>query len=383
MQDFEQINIQNSENGENENSSLENEALKIEETAENFYETEEKETENAEQIKYIPVPVFVPMPELTVEQKEKKQIKKVALLAGLACLIMMGITVFWSSAYFALMSFFGISVTEAQKIASDPFILQVLQIILSSFMFIVPFTLVYKIGGLKISETIALDCPKKSDILPLTLIGVGFCSFANIAVAILGNFFMGFGIDYEVNRPEDPKGILGFIISFIATAIIPALVEEFACRGLILGSLKKYGEAFAIIASSVVFGLIHGNFEQIPFAFLVGIILGFITVKSGSIWLACLIHFINNGASVTIDYVLKGFSQNSVNIFYNVYLMAALLVGILGAVIFVKKRPDAFYLENLKTKTEETTKYRWFFTQPLMIILILVCFIEAIAYFFN
>lgn len=383
MQDFEQINIGNSENCENENSSLENEDFKTEETVENLYETKENQTENGEQIKYIPVPVFVPMPELSVEEKERKEIKKVASLAGFSCLIMMGITFFWSSAYFALMSVFGVSVTEAQKIASDPFVLQILQIILSSFMFIVPFTLVYKIGGLKISETIALDCPKKSDILPLTLIGVGFCSFANIAVAILGNFFNGFGIDYEINRPDDPEGVLGFIISFISTAIVPALVEEFACRGLILGSLKKYGEAFSIIASSVIFGLIHGNFEQIPFAFLVGIILGFITVKSGSIWPACLIHFINNGASVIIDYALKGLSQNSVNIFYNIYLMSALLVGVLGAVIFVKKRPDAFYLEKPKTKAGETTKYRWFFTHYLIIFLIFICFVEAIAYFFN
>ena len=353
-----------------------------EETVGNFSEEkEENKAQNTEKIKYIPVPVFVPMPELSPEEKEKKQIKKTALLAGLSCLIMMGIIFLWSAVYFALMGIFGISVTKAQKIATDPFVIQFLQIVLSSFMFIVPFTLVYKIGGFKISNTISLKSPQKSDILPLTLIGVGFCSFANISVSILGNIFISFGVDYQVDRPDNPSGFLGFIITFISTAIVPALVEEFACRGLILGSLKKFGEAFAIIVSSVVFGLIHGNFEQIPFAFLVGMILGFITIRSGTIWIACLIHFINNAASVIIDYALSGVNNDALNVFYNVYLMAALLVGILGAVIFVKTREDAFTLKKADTKSEEITKYRWFFTHPAIFILILVCFAESIEYF--
>ena len=349
---------------------------------EDFENKESESTNSYENVNFVPVPVFVPMPEETEEQKEKKAIKKTAMLAGIACLVMTGITFFWSVGYFALMSVFGISTTEAQKIAGDPFVLQILQIVLSSLMFTLPFALIYKLGGLKISQTVALSKPEKKKILPLALIGVGFCSFANICVSMLGSIFMGFGIDYNLDRPKDPEGVLGFIISFIATAIVPALVEEFACRGLILGSLKKYGEAFAIIASSVIFGIIHGNFEQIPFAFLVGIVLGFVTVKSGSIWIACLIHFINNGISVALDYILKGFSEEYINLFYNVYLMLALLLGIIGAMLFAKCDQNAFNFEKSQTKADEVTKHKWFFTQPTIIIVVIICFVEAMAYFF-
>lgn len=378
MQEFEQTN--NIENEDLENKEAEKRDFSLN-SEEKFPENTES-TKPYENVTYIPVPVFVPMPEETEEQKEKKAIKKTAMLAGLACLVMMGITFFWSVGYFALMSAFGISVTEAQKIASDPFVLQILQIILSSLMFTLPFVLIYKLGGFKISNTIALSKPEKQKILPLTLIGVGFCSFANICVSMLGDFFMSLGMDYDLDRPEDPDGVLGFIITFIATAIVPALVEEFACRGLILGSLKKYGEAFAIVASAIVFGLIHGNFEQIPFAFLVGIVLGFVTVKSGSIWIACLIHFINNGISVILDYVLKGFSEEYINLFYNVYLMLALLLGIIGSLLFAKCDQNAFNFEKSQTKADEVTKHKWFFTQPLVIILTIICFIEAMVYFF-
>ncbi len=328
------------------------------------------------------VPVYIPVNVETPLEKEKKQIRKNALLVGLSCLLMTGVTYIWGTVYFAVMSAFGVSSEQAYKLASDPFVLQILQIIISIFMFTLPFILVFKLGGYKVSKTVLLDPPKKEYNLPLILIGIGFCAFANISVSIAGSIFSQFGIDYNVDYGEDPNGILGFLISFISTAIVPALVEEFACRGLILGSLKKYGEGFAIIASSAIFGMIHGNFEQIPFAFLIGLILGFITVKSGSIWLASITHSFNNAVSVVMSYLTKGMSDGLQSIIYNIYLMAALIIGILGIAIFSRRDKDVFAVKNVKTDCSEWQKNKWFFTHPAIIILMCVCLIESILIFF-
>lgn len=343
--------------------------------------TEEKQ-ENQQNVNYVNVPVFVPVIVETPENKEKKAIKKTAMLTGLACLVTTGITYLWSTVYFAIMSLFGISNQEAYLIAQDPFVMQFMQIIISTLMFTLPFILVYKLAGYKISETVALLKPEKSTVLPLVLMGVGFCSFANIAVSIAGSIFSGFGIDYSVDHGDDPEGILGFIISFISTAIIPALVEEFACRGLILGSIRKFGDTFAIVASAFIFSLIHGNFEQMPFAFLIGIILGFITVKTGSIWIACLIHGINNALSVFITHLLSVVNEDIMSSIYNVYLMAALLLGIIGAVMLSRIKADAFSIKKSDTIADEFTKHKWFLTQPLIIILIIICTIESVTHFF-
>lgn len=330
-------------------------------------------------VKY--VPVFVPQPP-SIEEIEKKAIKKTALLSGLVCLMMTGITLFWSYGYFLIMGLVGFSREQAYNIATDPFVLQIIQIIISTIMFTLPFILVYKLAGFKIGELVALEKSEKGTFLPLTLMGVGFCSFANIAVSIAGSIFEGFGVDYSVDRADDPEGFLGFLITFISTAIVPPLVEEFGCRGFILGSLRKFGDGFAIIVSAFIFGLIHGNFEQIPFAFLVGVILGFATVKSGSIWIAVIIHAINNGISVLADFLLRFVDSEYVNVFYNVYLMAALFIGILGAIIFAKRKSDAFSLKKSDTVSDELTKHKWFFTQPLIIILIIACLIESLQHFF-
>ena len=390
-----------------QNHNIDNLENPVEETAEkseeqNFAESRESiednsgknmdETKNGEKSSYdssVFMPNYPPVqkghyvfvPDEAPKIKERKEIRKAAALASIACLLMVGITFIWGTVFVFLMTKLGLSGNQVMEIIRDPYVLQVLQVLISSFMFTLPFVIIYKIGGYSVRKTVLLDKPKKGINIPLIMIGVGFCAFANISVAIAGSIFEGFGFDYSVNRGEDPKGLIGFLLSFIATAIIPALVEEFACRGLILGSLKKYGDGFAIIVSSIIFGLIHGNFEQIPFAFLVGLVLGFITVKSGSIWIACLIHSINNAVSVLVDYLLVGVSGNIQILIYNIYLMLALLLGVAGIFILSKKQNDAFTLKKADTQATELEKHKYFFTHPLVIILIIECFVEALSFF--
>ena len=323
--------------------------------------------------------VFVSPP--TKSELEKKDIKRKAATVGISCLVMIGITFFWATAFTAVLSLLGFTQADIKGFLSDPFILQAIQITLSSFMFTIPFILVYKISGYNISETVSLKKPEKYLALPLILMGIGFCAFSNIAVSIAGSIFEGFGINYNVDFGENPRGILGFILSFIATAIVPALVEEFACRGLILGSLKKYGEGFAVIASAAVFGLMHGNFQQIPFAFLVGLILGYITVKSGSIWLACLVHSANNSISVLMDYALGGLSNSAQNIIYNLYLMLAMLAAVIGVCLLHSKKEGILSFNSSDNECSEADKYKWFFISPFIIIFTIICIAQSLLYF--
>lgn len=69
--------------------------------------------------------------------------------------------------------------------------------------------------------------------------------------------------------------------------------------------LRKYGNGFAVLSISIVFGLLHGNVIQFVFAFLVGLILGYITVKTDSVVPAILVHALNNGMSVIVSIVLR------------------------------------------------------------------------------
>ena len=310
--------------------------------------------------------------------EEKKGIRKAALITGLSVLILMGVSFFWATAYFFVMGRLGIDYNRALEIVSDPAVMQVVQIIISTLMFSVPFIIVFKANRISISETVPLGKPKKGNRLAMFFIGLSLCAFANIANSYAGYFFSSFGINYNVDYGENPSGIFGFLLSFLATAVVPAFMEEFACRGLIMGILRKYGDGFAVLMTAAVFGLMHGNFDQMPFAFMVGLALGYIVVQTNSLWIAVAVHAANNFVSVAFTYLLSPLSADIQNLIYSLYLMAALGIGIAAAAVSGKK---ILSFSPETTESSFSKKCRWFISSPVIIIFAVVCVLQSLLYF--
>ena len=80
---------------------------------------------------------------------------------------------------------------------------------------------------------------------------------------------------------------------FLYAGILAPVSEEILFRGLVQRSLMPYGKRFAIFCSAFTFGLFHGNLVQSPFAFLVGLVLGYVAAEYNICW-AMLLHMINN-----------------------------------------------------------------------------------------
>ena len=321
---------------------------------------------------------YVPYGYTPKTYEEKTSIKKYAVLIGVSLLLLMGITFFWGVLYYFIMSAMGISTAKANIIISDPAAMQVMQILLSSLMFTIPFILVFKANNQRISDLVPLKKPLGNK-TAIFFIGLSVCAFANIANSFCGQLFGSLGIDYNVDFGDNPRGFFGFLLSLIATAVVPPLVEEFACRGIILGSLRKFGDGFAVLVSAILFGLMHGNFDQMPFAFMVGLALGFIVVKTDSLWIAVAVHAANNFISVAFEYLLAGLSQNAQNLIYSLYLMAALILGVIGAVLFSDR--EGFNFKKSDTESSLKQKIKWFFTSPVIIIFAVLCVLESLLYF--
>lgn len=89
--------------------------------------------------------------------------------------------------------------------------------------------------------------------------------------------------------------------SFLVTAIFAPIFEEWLCRGMVLrGLLTKMKPVWAIVISALFFAVIHLNPWQALNAFAIGLVMGFVYYKTGSLWLTMLIHFVNNGTSVIL-----------------------------------------------------------------------------------
>jgi sodium transport system permease protein len=84
-------------------------------------------------------------------------------------------------------------------------------------------------------------------------------------------------------------------------AIAPAICEELAFRGFILTGLRRLGHKWgAIILASLFFGLTHFMLQQSLSAFAVGLVIGYVAVKTGSVVPGMLYHAVHNGLSVLI-----------------------------------------------------------------------------------
>ncbi|MFK7735836.1 MAG: CPBP family glutamic-type intramembrane protease [Pirellulaceae bacterium] len=93
-----------------------------------------------------------------------------------------------------------------------------------------------------------------------------------------------------------------------AFAITPAVCEEFLFRGFVLGSLNRYSAAWAIVVSSIMFGLMHVLTSNVlaverflPTTFM-GLLLGFLAVRTQSIWPGMLLHSLHNGLLLSMSH---------------------------------------------------------------------------------
>ena len=90
----------------------------------------------------------------------------------------------------------------------------------------------------------------------------------------------------------------------VIVALIPAVCEEFLFRGLVQRSFERvFGGWKGVMLTGAIFGAYHLNpFSFIPLAVL-GMYLGFLTMRSGSIWISVLAHFFNNAVATVALYL--------------------------------------------------------------------------------
>ncbi len=205
-----------------------------------------------------------------------------------------------------------------------------------SGFFIVPLVFCL-IANLKLSDAVPLKNNKKYNSFLMVIGAYSVCTIANFSVTLLNTNLSIFGIENTTGTDFAAKDLKDQIFYFVCVAIVPALVEEFMFRGVILNFLRKHGDGFALITSSFLFGLVHGNFVQIPFAFIVGLTCGFIVIKTGSILPSVFLHFLNNGTSVIIDITKNYVSENTYIFISNAVIFALTLMGFLSILSLCKK----------------------------------------------
>ena len=127
---------------------------------------------------------------------------------------------------------------------------------------------------------------------------LGLCTFVLIMYVstfwygILSLFGYSSGAGASTSATNNP--VLDLLLGILFVGVLPGFCEEFSHRGMVLGNIKRDGAVRAIMLSALLFGLMHLNVVQIGYAFVVGIVLGTITLLTRSIYPAMIVHCVSN-----------------------------------------------------------------------------------------
>lgn len=186
-------------------------------------------------------------------------------------------------------------------------------LLLSQILILVPafiYLISTKTNPIKLVRWKRIDIPTIFMVILLTFLTMPLVTFINaLSLLFSQNNVMELTQKMTTNT---------FGVNLLLMAVIPAVSEEFVFRGVLFHTYRKDSVLYGVIVSGVVFGLMHLNFNQFSYAFVLGIIFALIIEATGSIFATIIAHFIINGYSVVAmtisDKMLNLLGQSSQDI---------------------------------------------------------------------
>ncbi len=163
---------------------------------------------------------------------------------------------------------------------------------------------------------------------------------------IFPDFFAGFAAEETVRMTASD-----LIVSFLSLCVFTPLVEEFVFRGVIFGSLRRYGFGYAAVASALLFGLAHGSPAQLAYALASGLVFAAVYEVSGSVRTGILLHALNNTVSFVFTALLPQFaSEEAIETANWIYYLVLGVLAVWGFMYLVrlftaKKQEEAERIE--------------------------------------
>ena len=173
-------------------------------------------------------------------------------------------------------------------------------IVLSQLTIILPFVIYCIIKKENPFKVIRLKKIKFST----ALLAVGIAVFSYPVVVLLNMVSMIFVENAMIKVMPDVLA-MGLIPGLLLMAFLPAMVEETIFRGMVYNTYSKRRPIIGILLSALLFGLMHMNFNQLPYALYLGIIMALVMEACDSIVAPMIVHFTMNATSSTLAFLTK------------------------------------------------------------------------------
>lgn len=135
---------------------------------------------------------------------------------------------------------------------------------------------------------------------------LGLQTAAAVIAAFVGYILKLFGLESATaDLTAQNNSAWSLVFMYFYASLLGPVLEELLYRGVILQSMKKYNERFAIVLSALIFGLMHQNYQQFILAFMLGLILAAADLRSGSIVPSIIMHIIVNTSGVVMQLAMQ------------------------------------------------------------------------------
>jgi sodium transport system permease protein len=184
-------------------------------------------------------------------------------------------------------------------------------------LLLLPVLLFLRIGGFDPVETLSLRLPRGRYLLAAFLVILGGTPVAWF-LAWLQSFILPIPWEFleEMSTFVQADSLPRLLWLLVLIALTPAICEEAVFRGVLLaGTRTRMAPWRVVLLNGLVFGAFHLSFytafRLLPTAWL-GILLAWVVLRTRSIWLGALMHFVNNGSVVVMaasPWILERFSD--------------------------------------------------------------------------
>lgn len=133
------------------------------------------------------------------------------------------------------------------------------------------------------------------------VVAIGFVSYPIMMFvgAVSQIFFRNF-----VNDVFNTLATLPYIECLAIVALTPAICEEIVMRGVVFSNYEDVNIKKAVLMNGFMFGVFHLNPQQFFYAFVLGALFAYLVYITNSIFSSMICHFILNGISVTLSFIV-------------------------------------------------------------------------------
>lgn len=184
---------------------------------------------------------------------------------------------------------------------------------------------------------------KISDICKIFVISFTLAIIFNLVSKIITIGLEQLKGDIIKNPIENIVSGIGIIDIIVFMCIIGPILEEILFRKILLNRLSVYGSKTAVFVTAYAFALVHGNVSQLLYAFFLGLVFGYVALRTGSIKYTIVLHVLINfcGSALPILCGLQNpLEVNQIVAF--IYSLAIIAVGVLGVRLIIKDRKKLF-----------------------------------------